>query len=121
MYSLYDLYTDIMAGRTNEFSYDKEPFSVLFKGSVLIVVYRCEGKYIRAHLMKGKVTCMMDLQGPAACLRAEKKDLWFDRHGNFCSKEEFSGVTTQKQQQEDDLERIINSVLDINTSDRDIF
>lgn len=126
MYSLHDCYQDIMAKRRDDFTYDNHHFNVVVEPTVITVVHggatpdRTGGKKIMAFSMRKNVTCMLDLQGMAASLLYRKKDLWFDRHGELCSREEFSPVVTKSQQEEDDLERLMDSVMDISTDDRDV-
>jgi mannitol/fructose-specific phosphotransferase system IIA component (Ntr-type) len=121
MYSLYDLYTDIMAGRRSDFTYNGIEFTVYIphsRNEVMITYYNPETKERwRAFTMRRQVNCGSDLQGYAACLLHYKKDIWFDRHGELCSKEQFSPLVTKEQSEEDELEKLINNVMDIDTDD----
>ena len=119
MYSAWDLYCDIMAGRRSDFQYSGETLHVCIeRNGTVIITHGTGANRKRAHIRKGQVTCMTDLHGLAACLLNEKKDLWFDRHGDFCTKEEYSPIITPEQYQEDQLQNLIDDVLDISTDDK---
>ena len=124
MYSLYDLYKDIMAGRKSSFTYEGIEFVVYqhrFPGPIEVIYYNKETKdRWRAFAMRKNVTCGSDLQGLAASLLYYKKDIWFDRNGELCTEKEFSPNITKEQQEEDRLQALINSVLDLDTNDNSI-
>ena len=126
MYSLYDLYTDIMAGRRSEFTYSGNTFFVGFSHNTFeaVITHRENQVRCRAFLPKKQLDCGTALQGIAILLLEEKKknggketDIYFDRHGDLCSKEQYSPIVTKEQREEDDLEKLINNVLDIDTDD----
>jgi len=121
MYSLYDLYKDIMAGRVSSFQYNGNEFCVnihQFPGPIEVLYYNPETKErFRGFSMRGRMDCMSAFQGVAACLLHYKKDIWFDRHGELCEEKDFSTVITKEQAEEDQLEKLIDSVLDISTDE----
>jgi hypothetical protein len=120
MYSLYDQYQDLIRGHRSEFTYNGETFYVSFEvhGFGVVLTHSPGKNRIQARSRKGEVQCMMDLQGMAACLLAEKKDLYFKNH-EFCTKEQYTVIKTELESISDDCERLMNSVLDIDTDDRD--
>lgn len=124
MYTLYDQYQDLMSKKASTYTYNGKTFTVYMPpaSSEVIITHvdpDTKERY-RAHSMRKNIDCMTAFQGIAILLLHEKKDLWFDRHGELCSKDEFSPVVTKQQQQEDDLDRLIDSVLDISIDDKDV-
>lgn len=123
MYSMYDLYCDLLTQKRNDFTYNGKDFYVYMPSLLAVTVTHVDPdtkERYQAHAMRKNIDCMMAFQGIAILLLHEKRDLWFDRHGELCSKEEFSPVVTKQQQQEDDLDRLIDSVLDISIDDKDV-
>lgn len=122
MYSMYDQYKDIMAGRISSFKYDGNEFSVYlhrFPGPIEVIYYNQETKErFRGFSMRGQMDCMTAFQGVAACLLHYKKDIWFDRHGELCEEKDFSQVITKAQSEEDYLDKLQRSVCDLDIDDR---
>jgi len=118
---MYDQYCDLVAGRKSDFTYEKEQFSVYTGkvGEVLITHVRENKKVCRAWIRRRQITCMMDIQGVACSLLHHKKDLWFDRHGELCTEEQYSPVITKEQAEEDYLDAMISSVMDMDTNDKE--
>lgn len=122
MYTLYDQYQDLMSGRISSYTYEGKMLflNVHPGGNEIIVTYVTDNKErYQAHAMRKNIDCMTALQGISCLLLHEKNDLWFDRHGNLCTKEEFSPIVTKEQRQEDALECLIDSVMDISIDDKD--
>lgn len=79
-YSLADMFKDISNRMLDRFTYNDEVFKVVRYGISYKVTRVSTG-----HEATSKQYCnsMLDLQGMAACLIAENKNLSFDRNGNF--------------------------------------
>lgn len=80
IYSLADLFTDIREGRTENLTYDGMEFTARRNGLIWEVEHPLTGLKATS---KQYCNCMLDLQGMAACLIAEGRNLSFDRQGNF--------------------------------------
>jgi hypothetical protein len=81
-YSLADLFRDINNGNVNEFQYNGQAFKVRRVFFEWIVTEVNTGFVATS---KAYCNSMLDLQGMAACLMAEKRSIAFDKHGNFIS------------------------------------
>jgi len=102
------------------FSYNGEQFVAYFTpvGGKVIVTTFIGKERVQAFSKRTGVRCMSDLQGMAACLLAEKKDIWFLRD-NYCTEEEFNKGITPEMIEEEKLEKLINNVCDITYKNRE--
>ena len=79
-YSLYHLYMDIIHGRRNNYKYEGREYSVKQKGFGYTITETETGLQADCPFY---FSAMLDFQGVAACLQAEKRNLFFDKQGNF--------------------------------------
>jgi len=80
IYSLADLFKDISNGNAENFTYDGIEFKARRNG--LIWEVECTLSGIKA-TSKQYCNSMLDLQGMAACLIAEGRNISFDKQGNL--------------------------------------
>lgn len=79
-YSAHDMFKDISNRMMDNFTYNNESFKVVRYGISYKVTRVATG---HEAISKSYCNSMLDLQGMAACLIAENKNLSFDREGNY--------------------------------------
>ena len=82
MYSLYDLYIDIIRGSKDQYSYNEQYFTARRKGTGWVITHQESGFTADCPFY---FSSMLDFQGVAACLLQYKRPLTFDKAGNIVS------------------------------------